>query len=114
MHCDLPVFSLMARRNFKWLWLLVPVATVLSSFRSFLVLQLLSAMVLFTLLFVILVFLAALFVFLLLAADCILDWMVLALASIGRSFQSLIRDMGKLPVRAPSFSQLSGGRGRRS
>lgn len=114
MHCDLPVFPLMARRNFKWLWLLVSVATVLVSFRSFLVLQLLSAMVLFALLFVILAALAALFVFLLLAVGYVLDWMMLALASIGRSFQSLIRDMGRLPMRAPSFSQLSDGRRRRS
>jgi hypothetical protein len=63
-----------APRNLKWLWLLVPAAVVLSSLRSFLVLQLLSALVLFAALFVILAVLAAGYVLLIVAADHVFEY----------------------------------------
>ena len=53
----------------------------LASLRSDFVLQLLSAMVMFTLLFVIFAALAALFVLLLVAADHMLEWAAAEIAS---------------------------------
>jgi hypothetical protein len=73
-----------ARNNLKWLLLLVPVATIIASFKSYFVLQLLSVIVLFLVLFAILAALAVVSVLLLLALGHAFEWTVAKLASIER------------------------------
>jgi hypothetical protein len=72
------------RKNLKWLWLTAPALPVLAAVRSYFVLQLLSAGLLFTLLFATLAALTALFVLLLVAAYHALEWAAAQLVSPGR------------------------------
>lgn len=110
MSCDSSVSLWTARRRFKWLWLLVPVVVALSSLQSYVVLQLLSGMLLFTLLFAILAALAALFAMLVVAAHYVLDWMGVAIASIAHSFQSSVSGTARLSMRPSSSSGTVPGR----
>ena len=87
------VSSLTSCKNPKWLWLLVPSAMGLLSFESYLVLQLLSALVLFALLFASLAVLAGAFALCVIAADHLLQGTVDALAPIGLSTH--MRSLGK-------------------
>jgi hypothetical protein len=93
------VSSFAARKNLKWLWLLVPAAAILASLESYFVLQWLSVVVLFLMLFAILAALAVVSVLLLLAAGYMSEWTAVKLASIGRLLRSSSRDIGRLPVR---------------
>ena len=95
-------------RDSKWLWLLGPAAVVLSSLESYLVLQLLSALVLFTVVFAILAALAVGFALLTVALDCAFQWTIAALSSIGRSIHASFRDVGRSPMSAVGPPQLSG------
>lgn len=77
-----------AHRNVGWLWSLVPVVAILASLKNYVVLQLLSAVVLFTVFFVIFAALIAVFLLLLVAIDHIFQRSIVAIACIGRSVQS--------------------------
>ena len=71
------------RKNLKWLWLPATGLTVLASLRSDLVLQLLSAMAMFTLLFALVAALAVLIVLVLVEAVHVLEWAAAQFASTG-------------------------------
>jgi hypothetical protein len=85
MFGDSAASSLTLHGNLKWLWLLVAAATVLLSFKSYFVLQLLAALGLFTLVFAILAVLAAAFASLVIAADRLVQWTVDSLTPIAHS-----------------------------
>lgn len=76
--------SLRSFIDLRWLWLLAPGVAVFASLRSFLVLQLLSAILLFALLFVMLAVLIAVFVALVVGFDHVFQWTLVALASLTR------------------------------
>ena len=81
-----PQFSILtARKNLKWLSLLGSALLVLASLRSYFVLQLLSATLLFALLFAILASMVASFALLVIATDQILEWAAAEFASMLRS-----------------------------
>jgi len=92
--------TLRAHTNLRWLWLLVPGLAVFVSLRSFLVLQLLSAILLFAVLFVMLAALVAVFVALVVGFDRIIQWTLVALISLTRSFASWSCDVWMLPHHA--------------
>jgi len=85
------------RRNLRWLWLLVPAAVIVAAIQSFLVLQLLSAILLFAVLFLAFAAVVAVFLLLLVALDRILGWSLRALTPLGRSFRSSLRDFRTSP-----------------
>ncbi len=93
------VSSFAARKNLKWLWLLMPAAAILASLEGYFVLQLLSVIVLFLVLFAILAAMAVVSVLLLLAVGHTFEWTAVQLASIERLLRSSFRDIGRLPVR---------------
>jgi hypothetical protein len=84
---------------------------VFVSLRSFLLLQLLSAIVLFAVLFVVLAALVAVFVALVVGFDHIIQWTLVALISLTRSFTSWSCDVRMLPHHA-SVAQRSPARRR--
>jgi len=102
-----------ARTNLKWLWLLVPAAVIVASLRSYFVLQLLSIILIFVVLFTILAALAAVSVFLLLAVGHISEWAAVKLASVERFVTSSLRDTGRLSARASVVAHAGTGRGTR-
>ncbi|MGA7921592.1 MAG: hypothetical protein WCA38_18175 [Candidatus Acidiferrales bacterium] len=110
MFCNSSTFLVRARRNFRWLWLLVPAVAILASLKSYLVLQQLSAVVLFTALFVIFAALIAVFLLLVVAIDHIFHLSMVALALIGRSVQTSIRGVVTLTMRALAIFHLGTGR----
>jgi len=82
---------------------------VLSSFRSYLILQLLSAMILFATFFLFFAALIAVFLLVVVALDHLFQWSMVTLASIDRSLQSSLRDVGMLAMRASAVSQMGAG-----
>ncbi len=113
MFCNSLTFLVRARRDFRWLWLPVPAVAILASLKSYLVLQLLSAVVLFTALFVTVAALIAVFLLLLVAIDHIFHLSMVALTLIGRSVQSSIRGVVML-ARASAISHFSTRRAMRN
>ena len=93
-----------ARKNLKWLSLLGSALLVLASVRSYFVLQLLSATLLFALLFAILASLVASFTLLVIATDQLLEWAAAELASMLRSPSHRFVTSGSLPLRASGIS----------
>lgn len=91
----------------------VPAVAILASLKSYLVLQLLSAVVLFTALFVTVAALIAVFLLLLVAIDHIFHLSMVALTLIGRSVQSSIRGVVML-ARASAISHFSTRRAMRN
>jgi hypothetical protein len=114
MFCNSWTFPLRAQKNFtRCLWLLAPAVAVLASLQSYLVLQLLSALLLFTALFVIFAALIAVFLLLLVAIGRVVQWGMVALAPTARSLQSSIGDVVTWTMRASVISHLGTGRGTR-
>lgn len=98
------VFLFAQRRNFKWLCLLTGVVVALASLQSYFVLQQLSAIALFTALFIIVAALIFVFLLLVAAVDHVFGWSMVALAPIGRRLQSSIRDVVMLSMRGSVIS----------
>lgn len=91
--------------DLRWLWLLAPGVVVFASLRSFLVLQLLSAILLFALLFVMLAVLIAVFVALVVGFDHVFQWTLVALASLTRPSYNAVAKFGD--IAAASIGRLS-------
>lgn len=103
------------RKNLKWLWLPATGLTVLASLRSDLVLQLLSAMAMFTLLFALVAALAVLIVLVLVEAVHVLEWAAAQFASTGgRYLLSSACDVGGFRSRTSVVPHVLGGRRRRN
>jgi hypothetical protein len=109
MSCILPVSLLRSRRSLKWLWLLVPAIVVLSSLLSYPALQLLSAMLLFTVFSLIFIALIVLFLLALFAVGHLAEWSTVMLPHVAHSMQSSIRDVGIFPTPVSAASHVGGG-----
>jgi hypothetical protein len=93
MFCILPVSLLRTRRSLKWLWLLVPAMVALSSLLSYPALQLLSAMLLFTVFSLILTVLIVL--------------LLLTFAAFGYMAELCMAILGKTDLIASDFCKVS-------
>ncbi len=93
----------MSGRWFKWMWLLIPTAVGLASIRSYYVLQLLSATLIFTALFLTIAILVALYALLVLLADFTIRSCVDVLGEIGSHLQSSFRNLAAPSLSSPAI-----------
>ena len=94
MACNSTTSLVRGRTNLGLLWLLVPVGAILSTLKSYFALQLLSAVLLFAVFFLMCVALIAAFLTILAMVDHIFRWAAVALASIWHSVQFSFSDVG--------------------
>jgi hypothetical protein len=109
MSCNSLVSMLAARRILKWLWLLVPTLVIFSSLRSYLILQLLSAMLLFMALFLFCGALLGAFLLVVVALDQLIQWSTVRLDSLGHLIQLPLRNTGIVPMWASAVSHVAAG-----
>ena len=96
--CGICAVQLKDHRRQKWIWGLL---LVLASYESYFVRALLAALFFFTILYVVLVALTALYVLLAHALYCAILWT----ASVGDSFLSLLQHHVASPARVPGLPE---------
>jgi len=113
MEGDSASLVLRRGRRLRWLWLLGPALAAVAWYESFIVLQVFSAILLFTVFFLIGAAIVGAFLVVLAALDQILHWSAVAAVFVGRALKASFLEIGVMATRASLASHLhAGGRTR--
>jgi hypothetical protein len=114
MDSNSATFVLRLHGNCKWLWLLLSAGAIVALLHSFIVLQLLSAILLFAAFYVICAAVVGAFFVLLAALDRLFQWIVVAFVFIGRSLKSSFLQIEMMAARGSVISHVHAGGRRRN